>query len=231
YLLQAKVALITFDTNEARRFLTRAQEIAEKYGLNLIAKRISNEHDELLNKLDVWEKLKDSKASLSERMELARLDEQMKGMIRKREIDVLELPSEEPILLIIVSEGGKPIFSQSFLKDHLFEDHLFGGFLSATNSFMNEMFSEGLDRASFGEHTLIMNSISPFFMCYIFKGQSYSAQRKLDYFLDKLHSDKETWQAFEKYYKMNQEIQIKDVPSLEPLITEVFIDKNVPLNV
>ncbi len=29
YLLQAKVALATFDTDEARRFLTRAQEIAD----------------------------------------------------------------------------------------------------------------------------------------------------------------------------------------------------------
>ncbi|MFX1316776.1 MAG: tetratricopeptide repeat protein [Promethearchaeota archaeon] len=229
YLLQAKVALITFDTNEARRFLTRAQEIAEKYDLNLIAMKISNEHDELLKKLDVWEKLKESKVPLSERMKLARLNEQMERMIRKREIDVPELSDEEPVLLLIVSEGGTPIFSQSFIEDKSFEDHLFGGFFTAINSFINEKFSEGLDRAIFGEHTLLMNSVSPFFMCYVYKGQSYSAHNRIKSFINEIQSDKEAWDTFEKFYNLNKEVQLKDIPSLEPLIKEIFIDKTIRL--
>ena len=117
------------------------------------------------------------------------------------------------------------------VKDKAFEDHLFGGFFTAINSFISDKFSEGLDRAIFGEHTLLMNSIPPFLMCYVYKGQSYSAQQKIRYFLDKLTGNKETWQAFEKYYQKNQEIQLKDIPSLEPLINEVFRDKKVPINV
>jgi tetratricopeptide (TPR) repeat protein len=230
YLLKAKLALISLNLKEARKCLTEGQKIAEKYGLKLLARQISEEHDVLLKKLNMWENFKESDVPLSKRIELSHLDDQVNKMTQKQMINVPELSEEEPIFLLIMSEGGRPIFSQSFKQHKHFEDHLFGGFLSAINSFMDEMFSEGLDRASFGEHTLLINSVMPFFMCYIFKGQSYSAQHRLRYFLDKLKSDMKTWQSFEKFYKSNQEIQLKDIPSLEPLITEVFIEREIPMN-
>lgn len=133
------------------------------------------------------------------------------------------LSEEEPIRLIIVSEGGTPLFSQSFVKDQLFKEHLFGAFLSAVNSFISETFSEGLDLASFGEYTLLMSSISPFFICYIFKGQSYSAQQRIRVFIEKIKCDKEIWQTFEKCYHMSKELQIRDIPAFEILINSLFL--------
>lgn len=229
YILQSKLALLNLDMKAARRLLTKAQKIAESYGIRRLALKISTEHDELLSQLNMWENFKEPKASLNELLKFTRLNEQMDHMIRKRLINIPELSDEQPVLLLIVSEGGTPFFSQSFIKDQSFEDHLFAGFLSAINSFMDEMFSEGLDRAVFGEHTLLMNSVSPFFMCYIFKGQSYSAQHRIKSFIDKLQRDKDVWDTFKKFYQMNKEIQLKDVPSLEPLIKEIFIDRTIIL--
>jgi hypothetical protein len=229
YLLQAKLALISLDLKEARRLLTQGQWIAERYGIKLLAIKISNEHDEFLKQLNMWENLKESSSSLKERMEFARLDEQMENMVRRRPLEISPLSNEEPVFLLIVSEGGKPIFSQSFEEDQSFEGYLFGGFFTAINSFISEKFSEGLDRASFGEHTLLMNSISPFLMCYVYKGQSYSAQQRIRYFIEELQDDKDAWQTFREFYMLNKEVQIKDIPSLEPLITKIFIDKSVPL--
>ena len=230
YLLQAKLSLLTFDIKKAQRFLTQAQQIAERFGLKLLSIKISNEHDELLKQLNMWENLKESSSSLKERMEFARLNEQVENMIQKRAVEVPELSDEEPVLLLIVSEGGRPIFSKLFVKEQAFEDHLFGGFFTAINSFINEKFSEGLDRATFGEHTLLMNSVSPFLMCYVFKGQSYLAQQRIRYFIDKIQNDEDIWQNFKKFYQLNKEIQLKDIPSLEPLINEIFMDKTIPLN-
>ncbi|MFX0081279.1 MAG: tetratricopeptide repeat protein [Candidatus Hodarchaeota archaeon] len=227
YLLEARLSLITLDLIRARKFLTKAQEIAEKYGLNRLAIKISNEHDELLKELDTWDKLKESNASVSERLELARPNEQMETIIRKREIVVPKPSDEEPVLILIITEGGRPLFSQTFVKDKSFEDHLFGGFFTAINSFVNEKFSEGLDRAIFGKHTLLMNSVSPFLLCYVFKGQSYSAQHRINYFISKLQKDKDVWETFEKFYQTNMEVQLKDVPSLEPLINEIFINRKI----
>ncbi|MCK4379748.1 MAG: tetratricopeptide repeat protein [Candidatus Lokiarchaeota archaeon] len=230
YLLQAKLSLLTFDIKKAQRFLTQAQQIAERFGLKLLSIKISNEHDELLKQLNMWENLKESSSSLKERMEFARLNEQVENMIQKRAVEVPELSDEEPVLLLIVSEGGRPIFSKLFVKEQAFEDHLFGGFFTAINSFINEKFSEGLDRATFGEHTLLMNSVSPFLICYVFKGQSYLAQQRIRYFIDKIQNDEDIWQNFKKFYQLNKEIQLKDIPSLEPLINEIFMDKTIPLN-
>ena len=224
------MALITFDTNEARRFLTRAQEIAEKYGLNLIAMKISNEHDELLNQLEMWEQLKESRAPLAERMKLSRLNDQMANMLRKRVIGPEEIKEEESVVILIISTGGTPIFSQSFAEGWSFQDHLFGGFLSAINSFSGEMFSQGLDRAIFGEYTILINSVSPFIICYLFKGQSFLAQQRMKQFIDTIQTDKKIWETIKKYYEAHRLIQETDLPSLDILVNKVFIERTLKFN-
>ena len=230
FILQAKLALINFDLKAARRFLTQAQKIAESHGIKRLAMKISYEHDELLKQSKMWENLEESEIILSERWKLAGLNEQMENMLRKRMIAVPKLSNEEPVLLLIVSEGGIPFFSHSFVEDKSFESHLFGGFLTTIDYFIKEMFSEGLNRAVFGEHTLLMKAIPPFFISYIFKGDSYYALQKLDYFEAQLEKEGEIWQNLLKSFQKNTTIQLKDDPLLESLITETFITKNVMLN-
>ena len=227
FILQAKLALINFDLKAARRFLTQAQKIAESHGIKRLAMKISYEHDELLKQSKMWENLEESEILLSERWKLAGLNEQMENMLRKRMIAVPKLSNEEPVLLLIVSEGGIPFFSHSFVGDKSFESHLFGGFLTTIDYFIKEMFSEGLDRAVFGEHTLLMKAIPPFFISYIFKGDSYYALQKLDYFNDHLQKEGEIWQNLLKAFQKNTTIQLKDDPLLESLITETFIANNI----
>lgn len=82
YLLQAKLSLLTLEIKQARRLLTQAQQIAERWGHTKLVKKISNEQDNLREHLSEWERLKESSASLHERMKLARVDDQMKGIIR-----------------------------------------------------------------------------------------------------------------------------------------------------
>jgi len=184
FILQAKLALINFDMKAARRFLTQAQKIAESYGIKRLAMKISHEHDELLRQIKMWEKLKESETSLSERWKLAGLNEQMENMVKKRMIEVPKISEEKPISIFIITEGGSALFSHSFIDQKSFESHLFGGFLTTIDYFIREMFSEGLDRAIFGEYTLLMKSIPPFFISYIFKGDSYHANQKVNYFID-----------------------------------------------
>jgi len=226
YLLQAKLALISLNLEEAQKLLTKGQKIAEKYGLDLLAKKISNEHDELLKQLEMWEKLKKSKAPLAERLELSRLNEQMDNMLRKRVIVPDEIKEEESVVILIISRGGTPIFSQSFEEGWSFQDHLFGGFLSAINSFSGEMFSQGLDRAIFGEYTILMNAVSPFIICYLFKGQSFLAQQRMKQFIESIQTDNKIWETIKNYYKAHRLIQEADVPSLDSLVNEIFIERS-----
>ena len=226
FLLQAKLALLNLDVKAARRFLIQAQKIAESYGIKRLAMKISNQHDELLRQLNKWENLKESEASFSERWKLAGLKDQIENMVKKRMTEVPELSDEKPVLLLIVSEGGRPLFSQSFIEDKSFESHLFGGFITTIDYFIREMFSEGLDRAIFGDYTLLMKSTPPFFISYVFKGNSYSAHQKINYFVEHIQKEDDLWQNLLKSFQINQTLHLKDIPLLESLVTKTFIEKN-----
>jgi hypothetical protein len=84
FSLQAKLKLITFEFKEAQILLNQAQDTAEKYGLNRLAKRITNEQAELTKNFTKWEKMKASGVNISECMDLARIDDQIKNLLRKR---------------------------------------------------------------------------------------------------------------------------------------------------
>jgi len=93
--LQSKLSLLTFEIKKAQRFLTQAQQIAEKFGHNQLAVKIANEKEELLTKLDFWEKLKEEDAPMSDRMELARLDEKIVKMIQKHPVIPVQVSEEK----------------------------------------------------------------------------------------------------------------------------------------
>jgi tetratricopeptide (TPR) repeat protein len=226
HLLQAKLSILTLDLKKAKRFLTQAQKIAEFYGIKRLAMKISYEHDELLRQTKMWEKLKFSKVSISERLELAGLNEQMENMVKRRIIDLPQISEEEPVSIFIITEGGSALLSHSFIDQKTFESHLFGGFLTTIDYFIREMFSEGLDRAIFGEYTLLMKSLPPFFISYIFKGDSYYAIQKINYFIANIQKEEDIWQYLLKSFQVNQSIQLKEMPLLESLITEIFITNN-----
>jgi tetratricopeptide (TPR) repeat protein len=223
YLLQAKVALITFDTNEARRFLTRAQEVAEKYGLNLIAMKISNEHDELLKQLEMWENLKESKAPLAERMELSRLNDQMEGMVKRRVGKIPKLKAEQPVLLTVMSKEGNTILSNPFTADVKIDNAYFSDFLSSCTTFCDQILSESFDRVKFGQHTVLITAVDSFSICYMFQGQSYSARQKLIHFSEAVKKEADIMKILEDASIKNIEIKVNETASLEELIYESFL--------
>jgi len=222
-LLQARLALLTFDINNARKLLSKAQEIAEKYGLNRLSIKISIEHDELLKKIDLWEDLKNSNSPLSERLKLTRLEEEMKRLITKRTIEVPMLIEEDPLLLLVMTEGGIPAFSHAFSRDWKFSDELLSGFLTSFDSISKAVFSEGLDRAKFGDHTILIYPLGNFLICYLFKGQSYYAKKKLGHFTTNIKENSSLEQIFKKFLTDFHTIQLNENPNLEELIKDSFL--------
>ena len=225
HILQAKLSLLTLDIKKAKQFLIQAQNIAESYGMRRLAMKISLEHDELLRQTKMWEDLKASGVNLTERLELAGLNEQMENMVKKRMIEIPEISKENPVMLLFLTEGGNLLFSKQFVEDFSFEDDILGGFLTSINYFITEVFSEGLDRAIFGKHTLLMMPLQPFLVVYIFKGDSYYAHRKLKNFLNSIQNDSAIWQSLKKFLQQSKIIQLNDIPSLESMVMKIFTSK------
>ena len=230
-VLQSKLLLIQMDMEGSKKLLTEAQRIAELHGLDLLSQKISHEHDNLLTQSDTWDDIKGKNVPMPERIKLASINGVIDRLQGKRAIDPPEMVDEQPTLLLIIAEGGVLIFSLPFTEEWKRDDALFSSFLSAFTSFSNEFFTKGLDRAKFGDDLILMQSVGPFSICYLFKGQTYPATQKLTQFVEKIKEITSIWQTLEKFYKTSQVLEIQDAPSLESLITKIFIDKNPELTV
>ena len=225
-LLQGQLALLEMNMGDARRYLSQAQQIAETHGLHLLARKVSYEHDKLLEQLDEWETFKKKKTPISERMDLVSLEETVDLILKKRALKPPELIDEIPVLLLIITEGGIPAFSNPFTDEWTIDDGRISNFLRAFNVFSEDIFSKGLDRAIFGEYTLIMEPVDSFSVCYLFKGQSYSAKQKLSQFIKHVQNTTPLLDVLKDFHTTHQAILLSENPPLQSLITEIFIKKS-----
>ena len=84
YILHGKLALIMFDIESSRRYFTQAKRMAERYGFIGLADEIAGLHEAMMEKMETWEQMEKRDAPFSERMELAQLEDHLKGKFRSR---------------------------------------------------------------------------------------------------------------------------------------------------
>ena len=227
YLLQAKLALVQFELKKAQQFLTQAQQIAQQKNLQLLAMKISAEHDELLNQFDLWESLiqRQNQISMAERIKFAKLDGPIGSMVRKRETKQQILMPEKPLFLTIMTQGGVPLIKLPFL-DNWADNDIFSGFISTFNVFSTTIFSKSVDRVKMGEYKILFKSLEPFIVCYVIQGQSYLAQQKLTRFSDRVRTTHEIWDRLQNSIKTGETLKGNRIPHLQTLINEIF-DKSI----
>ncbi|MFX0083768.1 MAG: tetratricopeptide repeat protein [Candidatus Hodarchaeota archaeon] len=220
-LLQAKVALIQMEFDEAQKLLTQAQRVAELYGIKNTAQKISSEHDNYLKKLNEWKTLKEKDAPVSERLKLAEVDDVVERLQRKGVVEPPELVEEEPIVLLIIDKSGISYFNYPFKKDWDFE-WLFSSFMSAFETFSSEVFSESIDRIKIGENLILINPIEFFLVCYVIKGQSYPGLQKLNRFSNAIKDNSEIWESLKRAVKTGEALDLNKLPALKMVIDEIF---------
>ncbi|HEC37018.1 hypothetical protein LCGC14_1457660 [marine sediment metagenome] len=71
-----------------------------------------------------------------------------------------------------------------------------------------------------------MESVSNFLICYLFKGQIYLAKQKLTKFIERIQDSTSIWQTLNKFQKTSQVVELRDVPVMESLLTEIFLVNN-----
>jgi len=227
YWLQSHLALINLDLNKARSLLTQAQFIADDKGLWRLARKISSEHDVLLSQTDKWEALVEKDAPMIERLELAQLSNVMLRMIQNGELTPPKMLNEEPVLLLILAEGGIPLFFKNYHTEEQLNSYLIGGFLSAINSFSKETFSvEGsIERIKHNEFTMLTKSFEPFLFCYIMKGQTYAAMQKLEGFVYSITSSVTISNQLLKVVKTSKPLNLESSKVIEDIAVNIFPSK------
>ncbi|MFQ5980463.1 MAG: tetratricopeptide repeat protein [Candidatus Heimdallarchaeota archaeon] len=225
YMLQSKTALLELDVKSAQQLLNQAQMLAEEKGLPKLAMRISGEYDSLLGQMKKWDDYVDRDASLSERLELARLEDMVIRMIRKREDDIPERPPEEPVMMLIIGKNGLTLFSHSFQSKSQVHDQLMGGFLTAVQNVATEILAgtETLDRIMYQEHTIALKAHGPLMFCYIFKGASYSALKKLDQCMETVNTSPNVWEWLIRLARTGILRVAQEQRTLEGMVDKIFL--------
>ena len=122
-----------------------------------------------------------------------------------------------------MDKSGTAYFTHSFIGDWDFDD-LFSSFMSAFNTFTGEIFSKSIDRVKVGDNTILINPVESFSICYLFKGQTYHAKQKLNKFADTIQKEPERWETLEKFEKSSQVAELRDLPNMDKLLTNVFLN-------
>ncbi len=86
YLLEIKFDLIKLDWNNVREKLTEALKIAEKYDMKPLVKRLSIEQKNFVNQKNKWLKVKHSDKAMVQLANLTPMREQIRYMLKKREL-------------------------------------------------------------------------------------------------------------------------------------------------
>ncbi len=222
YCLQAQISLVELEYENAKRLLTQAQLIADEKGLDQLARKISGEFDELLQKEEEWTKLTMKRASVVERVHAAQIDERVERMAKIREAEAPMIATDDPVQFMLMSaHGGFCIVSKEFQTTFNVDESLISGFLSAITSFSDEVFSLPLDRIKVGEYFILFRAVVPFLFCYVFKGESYTALKKVDQVIEKLQEDSVIWNSLEKTVDsglLNPDTNL----IVEQVVTQVF---------
>jgi tetratricopeptide (TPR) repeat protein len=220
-LLQGKLALIQLNMGDARRLFTKAEHIADEHGLHFLARTISTEHDILLRQLEKWENMQIVDTSISERLKFVDINKTLDHMKGKKMIEPPDLVEEDPILLVIMTKAGNTFFNHTFIKNWDHSD-FFSSFISAFNTYSSEIFAKNIDRIKIGENIISIEIVEPFMACYISKGQSYPAIKKLIKFSEIIRNNKEIWDMLNKASKNFQELNVNSSPLLGAAVTEIF---------
>ncbi len=198
YLLESHVALLEFDIKKARSLMNEAQIIAQEKGLQLLARRASRFHDELLAKSALWDEMIEKNAPLLERLDAADLDKLVSGML-KRMVTTPSDKTEIPIMLLVVGAvSGVAYFAKTFMPEEgrQANDQMVAGFLSAINSVIGFVFStEGsIERIQHQEYTMLTKPMGSLRLWYIFRGESYCAMQRLERFSAALMTQQSLWE-------------------------------------
>ncbi len=223
YWLQAQLSVVQYDFNVARHLLSQAQIIAEEKGLSRLAVKLSSEHDNLLIQIEQWEELSKMDNSLTEGVKIAKLEELVKKIRMKKELEMLEEQEEEPIVLILLYETGIPIYSKNFAVSQEIDDMLVAGFISAINNFIQDAFgvSGYIDRIKHKENTILIKHIESIFICYVYKGESYAASSKLERFIMEINNSP-IWDYLQESEMITKGFSQSEINRVETMIENIF---------
>ncbi|MFW9852959.1 MAG: tetratricopeptide repeat protein [Candidatus Thorarchaeota archaeon] len=202
YWLQSQISLLELDVEKAQKLFMKTQIIAEEKDLELMARKISAEHDFLIGQLDLWEKFTSKLPSIVEILELTKIEDMLKQMLKRAVVlpSEVETEDEKPVIIFIFTESGEILFSEKLLDT--LEDEIIEKILPEMKiQIEKEIDYNTARRGRLYDYSYILRKLDTLFFCYFFIGKSYSAIHRLEEFSRILLDSSSIW---EKLVTSNQ---------------------------
>ncbi len=221
-LLQAEFSLVELKVEQAQEILTEALKIAEEKGIVKLAIKISNEHDHLLDQLDLWEDFTMKLPTIAEKLELSHIEDRLKQIVRRRSVLGPEVESEAelPVMFLIQSNQGVIIYSEYF--DESLGERIYDEVLVTIKNTSSLLEDKSQVRVKNKEFTFLINEENEVYVSYTFIGKSYNGIRKLNKFIEIINSNKELKGMIENASRSNQSLNSEERISLSSHVKEIF---------
>ena len=131
-------------------------------------------------------------------------------------------PQDDPIFLSIIDNSGGCLFSKVFDQERNWNDQLLGFFLSAINKFCSNLFEGTIDRIIIGDYFLLFIPHGSFFCCYVFKGSSDFAHKRLNDFVEIIKGSSIIWKALSSFSESGSLLSTIIQDTLDLFATEIF---------
>lgn len=225
FWLKVQLSMIRHNYQDARIHLDQAQQITEDKGYRKLAMEIPRMRKMLESYFDLkTEPTIDTQVNLVNKA-AEPVNEEVIRLVNKRTVDMPRFQDEEPVLLIIVYEGGVTIYSKKFSQKEMIDEMFVGGFLTAIDSFMHQTFTTdgSIERIKHQEYTLLLKGEQPLRFCYVFKGQSFTAIQKLDKIIGELKKSITIWHALVN--NLGEQLTDKEKEQIELMADKVFLEE------
>lgn len=224
YWLQSQISLLELNAEEAQRLYFNAQVMAEEKGLNLMARKISDEHDFLISQLDLWRKFTTKLPSIVEILELTRIEDMLSQMLKKGVVLPAEVEKEDekPVIIFIFTEFGEILFSEK-LMDTLEDDIIERILPEMKTQIEEETNHKTARRGRLYDYSYILRRIDTLFFSYFFVGKSFAAIHKLDDFSRILNESGSIWERLVSFSKSGLNLNYEERRSITGFIDNTFL--------
>ena len=204
-ILRAQIHLLNKNYVVSKQLLTETQIKTEELGFKKLAIHASNEYDKVL-RLEGQYSTRDEPHFTGEI--ITNLEETIHTMQNKQFVSVEEV-DEDPVLFMLISDNGLSIYHRSF-KTHLIKnENLLAMFLTAANSFSRDAFGTNLpiQRIVNGDYTIALEPVGFLNCCYVFRGPSYLAMKKMERIVERIRQEKRFPTDEETIYQVDDSLK------------------------
>jgi tetratricopeptide (TPR) repeat protein len=223
-LLQAELALVELKVEKAKVLLAKALELAEEKKIVQLAIRISNEYDDLLNQLDMWEDFTMKLPSIAEKLELSHIEDRLRQIVGRRSVLGSEVESEIELPVMFIMQSKKGIILHSEYFDEEMGERIYDDVLMSIKNALEDTSVLNQVRVRTKEYTFLVSEHRGVSISYVFIGKSYNGIKKMQRFSELINEKKDLENSILEASKDNRSLKSEEQFKLSETIQDIFID-------